>query len=92
MRYPFSPLWLVILYSIAGYSAEEVSAIGGWSLKTVASNLKKLQVPPSESDSNGHAIRAYLDLIRESRGNAAALHAISTLLAEVAHVPQQRRR
>ena len=52
MRYPFSPLWLVILYSIAGYSAEEVSAIGGWSLKTVASNLKKLQVPPSESDSN----------------------------------------
>lgn len=72
MRYPLHPVWFVVLYSIAGYTAEEVASIGGWSLEAVTAGLETWQIPPSEETPKGRDIRAYIDKIRVRQGDDAA--------------------
>lgn len=84
MRSLLTPLWLVVLYSIAGYGPREVAAIGGWSVKTVTARIKQWQIEPSELTPKGRALRKYIDTIRKLKGNAAARRAVAKLLMEIA--------
>ena len=87
MRYPPSPPWLVVLYSIAGYSEAEISKIGGWSLRAIKRDIKTYGILPSDHTKKGEDIRRYIDAIRKKNGNAAALRAVRDLLVEIAGPP-----
>lgn len=87
MAYRLSPPWLVILYSIAGYSEAEIAEIGGWSLRAIRNSIKTYGILPSEHTKKGEDIRRYIDAIRTKDGNAAALRAVRNLLIEIAGPP-----
>ncbi len=84
MYYALSPVWLMLLHSIAGYSEQEVADIGGWCSRTVARRIKEWQIRPPDPTSKGSALRAHLDAIRVRRGSAAARRAAAHLLLEIA--------
>lgn len=84
MRYPLSPIWLVVLYDIAGYSEAEIAELGDWSLKSIKAGLAEWKIPAYDLTPKGREIRKHIDRIRETQGKTAAMNAIANLLVEIA--------
>lgn len=87
MAYRISPIWLMVLYSIAGFTETEIAELSGWSLKAIERGLKQWEIAPSDNTPKGQDIRRFIETIRVKQGNTAALHAIRKLLEEVAGPP-----
>lgn len=84
MRYSLNPIWLLLLYSIAGYNPQEIADICAWPVNTVTKRIRQWQIQPPYPTPKGESLRKYVDATRRTKGDAAARRAVAKLIVLMA--------